>query len=264
MEGIKNISTCRHTWENFSDWCEAVAISLYQPVHKVLTENIDQDLEEQYMRIAAKYGEDINKFPKLLAYVMEELEFFPSDFLGEAFMQLELGSHYQGQFFTPNSVSLMMAKMMLGNVTPREDGTPLTFNEPACGAGGMVINAAISLRDQKINYHDNMHVVCQDISNICFYMSYIQLSLMGISAEVRRGDSLTNEVWLNWRTIMSVMKGFTIDGINAYRELNNRMVTLPEVVEPVIDNIIAIPEVMPISKMIDPMRTKQVSFDAFF
>ena len=42
------------------------------------------------------------------------------DFLGAAYMELGLGNHWTGQFFTPYNVSKMMAQMTLGTSIPEE------------------------------------------------------------------------------------------------------------------------------------------------
>ncbi|MEN6623685.1 MAG: N-6 DNA methylase, partial [Smithella sp.] len=207
IKGIEDISYSFHTWEKFSDWCEAAAISLAQPMYH------DPELEGQYMRIAHKYGDDIRKFPELLSIVVEELSENPCDFLGSAFMQMDLGSHWSGQFFTPDPICEMMAKMNFEGAKLPEDGMPITVCEPACGAGGMIVHAAEALKAQGIDPQQHMHVVCQDISPVCFHMSYIQLSLLGISAEVCHGDTLAMKTWHRWRTFMSSLTGHTMESI---------------------------------------------------
>lgn len=244
IKGIEGISYSFHTWEKFSDWCEAAAISLAQPFYR------DPELEEEYMKIAHKYGDNIRKFPELLAIVIEELSENPCDFLGSAFMQMDLGSHWAGQFFTPDSVCEMMARMDFEGAKLPEDGMPITVCEPACGAGGMIIHAAEVLKGKDIDPQEHMHVVCQDISPVCFHMAYIQLSLLGISAEVCHGDTLAMKTWQCWRTFMSFNTGHTMKNIETFRK---------DLVTP---HIQALKPIV-LHEMVDPTKAVQVTFDMF-
>lgn len=58
--------------------------------------------EQKYLRIVARYEKkDVVRMAELLAHVVNGLDDSPGDFLGQVFMQLELGDKYRGQFFTP-------------------------------------------------------------------------------------------------------------------------------------------------------------------
>jgi hypothetical protein len=236
MDGIRELSHRYHPWEIFEDFCECAAIEIYQPLHK------NEEVEQRYISIMKKYSlEERLKLVKLFPHVVEGLEracngLQPVDFLGQAFMQLELGNHYKGQFFTPDPISYFMARsLMLEQSLP--ENRPITLCEPACGAGGMVLNAALALKDANINYSYRLHVWAQDISIVCFHMSYIQLSLMGISAEVVLGDSLICQVRKSWRTPLSIMTGYTMAGINRDM-IDSEVVTPPALIEPVPEPII--------------------------
>ncbi len=67
----------------------------------------------------------------------------------------------------------------------------LTLSEPCCGSGGMVIAFAESMKEAGYNYQHQLFVEAIDIDEICFKMTYIQLSLLGIPARVIMGDSLS-------------------------------------------------------------------------
>jgi hypothetical protein len=67
------------------------------------------------------------------------LEPEPRDMLGPLYMEMEVASRDQGQFFTPPEISEMMARIQ-GVDKLLGDGRPfITLSEPACGAGGMVL-----------------------------------------------------------------------------------------------------------------------------
>src|SRR5437868_14944086 len=71
----------------------------------------------------------------------------------------------------------------------------LTLQEPASGAGGMVLAAADMLAQQGFDPGLNMLVHATDLSELCFHRMYLQLSLRGIPALVTHGNSLTLETF---------------------------------------------------------------------
>lgn len=62
------------------------------------------------------------------------------------------------------------------------------------GAGGMILSFAKALKEQNISYQQELLVEATDISDICVYMAYIQLSLYGIPAVVYCGNTLLQEI----------------------------------------------------------------------
>lgn len=116
------------------------------------------------------------------------------DFLGAIFMELELGSDAMGQFFTPYHIQLLMAKMLMPDVeqTIRREGF-VTVSDPASGAAGMIIAYAEILLESGYNPSEQMYGHCTDINPIVADMSFIQLSLLGIPAQLVTGNALTLE-----------------------------------------------------------------------
>ena len=114
------------------------------------------------------------------------------DFLGAIFMVLELGDNFRGQYFTPYSVQCLMARMLMPGVrdTIRREGIA-TVSDPACGAAGMLIACAECLLEADINPSMHMFGSCIDIDPVAADMAFIQLSLLGIAAEVVTGNTLT-------------------------------------------------------------------------
>jgi type I restriction-modification system DNA methylase subunit len=184
-------------WMVFSDFCKMAAISLYQPfIH-------DERLEEEYLEIVSKYEkEDVEMFPRLLSLVIEALSDRMGDFLGECFMDLNLGEKYKGQFFTPYHISKLMA-----SIVGEPNEVMERVSEPAVGSGGMLIaRADVIFNQYKIDYQQRMEVHAVDVDALCVYMCYIQLTLLNISAEVVHGNSLTNEVFKVWYTPAYIMR----------------------------------------------------------
>jgi hypothetical protein len=187
-------------WEIFLDLCRVSAISLYQPFAR------DKELEEEYLKIVGKYDKKIVRevFPRLFGLIILGLSDRLGDFLGECFMELDLGTKFKGQFFTPYNISKFMASILGENTKEVE-----TMSEPAVGSGGMVIARADTLRELGVNYQQVMEVQAVDIDSLCVDMCYIQLTLLHISAEVIHGNSLTLEVFRTWYTPAYIMKATT-------------------------------------------------------
>lgn len=154
-----------------------------------------QKREDKYMRIISGYEKtDVSLLAQLLSHVVNGLQTGFCDFLGRVFMQLELGDKYRGQFFTPWEISLMMAKIQLGDVNKVFKQRPfITLSEPACGAGCMVLAYADVLNQAGYASHRYLWVSATDVDPLAAGMAYIQLSLCGVAGEVVIGNSLNDE-----------------------------------------------------------------------
>ena len=107
-------------------------------------------------------------------------------------MQLNLGNNATGQYYTPYCVSKMMAEINLAySIEKLENNEIITFSEPCCGSGGMIIAFAETMKQYNYNYQKMLYVEAIDIDENAFMMCYIQLSLLGIPAKVIQGDTLT-------------------------------------------------------------------------
>lgn len=150
--------------------------------------------EQKYLRIVSRYEKpDVENMAHLLAHVVNGLEENPGDFLGRVFMQLEMGDKYRGQFFTPWSIGVMMARMQLGKIEENFRDKPfITLSEPACGAGCMALAFASVLREAGYSPHRYLWVSATDIDPLAAGMAYIQLSLCGVAGEVVIGNALSD------------------------------------------------------------------------
>jgi hypothetical protein len=132
-----------------------------------------------------------------------------TDVLGETYMMLDIGNDRAGQFFTPYCVSRLMAGISIGDRCEAiEQEGFMRMQEPACGAGGMVIATADALLSIGQNYQQTMHATCIDIDARCAHMTYLQLSMMHIPAIVVHGNALTMEVWGMWYTPAHILGGW--------------------------------------------------------
>lgn len=212
---IKMMNTLSHrhdAWRVFSDFVEMSAVSIANACDKW---HPDRDKrEERYMEIIKAYTpEELQNFAKMFAMLTNELEAKPSDVLGQIFMDMDLGSKWHGQFFTPYSLCQAIAGTM---ALPEELDAKIkergfvTVQEPAAGGGAMLIAFAEAMHDRGVNFQQHLHVTAQDLDLKAVHMCYVQLSLMGIPGKVIHGNTLLNESRSVWYTPMHVMGGWNM------------------------------------------------------
>lgn len=201
---IESVSYRKRTWEVWSDFCELTAISLSNAVD---VSNGREKREQRYHQIRQQYEpHEFEQFPVALACLVEamEIEQF-DDVLGAMFMELDLGSHWHGQFFTPYSVAKMMGRMTFDSQSLVEREF-ITLQEPACGAGGQIIAYADAMHEHEgCNPQQRLHVTAIDVDPLCVHMAYVQLSLLHIPAVVIHGNTLSLETWSRWYTPAHVL-----------------------------------------------------------
>jgi type I restriction-modification system DNA methylase subunit len=208
---IKTMTTLSHrhdSWRVFSDFVEMSAVSIANACDQF---HPDRDKREaRYMEIVKAYTPDeLSQFAKMFGMLTQELEAGPTDALGEIFMELDLGSKWHGQFFTPYSLCHATAKIVMHDLDEKIKTQPfITVNEPASGGGAMLIAMAEIMSEKGINYQKCMHVTAQDLDLKAVHMSYVQLSLLGIPGIVIHGNTLLNEQRSIWHTPMHIMGGW--------------------------------------------------------
>lgn len=177
-----------NNYDVFNDFLTMAAISLRQPFER------SEGLEKEYLNLIGRYKpEEQAKFPELLGLVVAGLEAEHHDFLGAVFHELELHNVNLGQFFTPYSVCLMMARMQFDKeelLQKIEKNTFVKVNEPACGAGAMLIAVDQVFREYLIDPARHLYVIAQDIDRKGCCMAFIQLALLGIPGCVVHTDTL--------------------------------------------------------------------------
>lgn len=151
--------------------------------------------EAMYMRIVPKYTkEEMSVFPEFFTHIVLGMEENPDcDFLGELYMNLDLGNKYAGQFFTPYDVCRAMAQVTINDDHLKgevERHGWISVNDCACGAGATLVAAANHMRSIGINFQTQALFVAQDVDMTVALMCYIQLSLLGCAGYVIIGDTL--------------------------------------------------------------------------
>ena len=104
------------------------------------------------------------------------------DPLGDIFMsRISHGDH--GQFFTPESVSLLMSEIIMDDKI--HDG--MTINDPACGTGRTLLMALKHLRGSK---HVEPKLYANDLSMTCAKMTLLNFCINSVDGAVTCGDAL--------------------------------------------------------------------------
>ena len=195
IKAFDHLARHRERHEVLADFLEMATCAIRK---KTLPPGPDADaIEDRYMAVVQRNRpEDVRAMPELLGITALAVQDGGSDFLGEMVVALELRNQHMGQFFTPYDVSRMMAEMTFDTVDEiiAEQGF-VTVQEPACGAGGMIIAAADVIERKGFDIARQLYVDGIDISPMCFKMSSLQASLRGVPATIRRGNTLSLEMF---------------------------------------------------------------------
>lgn len=195
VKAYDKLCYCQNPWRVWRDFVSIFACSIANAV--------DHDKsrwdarEKEYLNTIQGYTkEEVALFTKLAGLTILALEKKPAqDFLGDLYMRLDFGSGWHGQFFTPWHVSELMAKMLITPALYRglEKKGFISVNDPACGAGRMLMSfAQACMSDPQIgNYQPKVLFVGQDLDQVVAQMCYIQLSLLGCAGYVIVGNTLT-------------------------------------------------------------------------
>lgn len=191
MDHMNQLTYSRSAWEIWRDFVTMSACAISNAVDRSPKR---EERERLYLDTAGRYkADELDKISGMLAATAAALDDDPEqDFLGDLFQMLELSSHWHGQFFTPYSVCTFMAEIGLGEKVKAEieEKGHISVNDPACGAGALLIAAANACRAVKVNYQTSVEFIGQDIDFTAAMMCYIQISLLGCPGYVIVGDTL--------------------------------------------------------------------------
>lgn len=191
---FNQLSGSRSLWQVFNDCIEMFALSIQNTF--CFGQTFEKN-ENRYKDITKNYSEsEIETIVKIFAEITNALEANPfQDFLGDLYMQLDMGSSALGQFFTPYTVSYAMAVSSFDEKNARAELSQkgyISVLEPAVGGGANVIAFCEVLKNHDINYQTQCVIVCQELSKLTALMCYTALSLIGCAAVVKIGDSLSD------------------------------------------------------------------------
>ena len=175
-------------YQVFTDWITLTAISI-QNSCEIVKDNLYKEREEIYITITKRYtSNELHTMADMtgaLAIILEERF---GDILGEIYMKSGCGNKNTGQFFTPYHLSYLTARLCYQNQLKKDE--MIEVNEPSTGGSGMMIAIAQIMKENGMDYQRKLHVIAQDLDWNGVYMTYIQLSLLGIKAVVVQGDTL--------------------------------------------------------------------------
>ena len=175
-----------YTYSRFDVFRDALQLMIHSHHPKTLVGLKDEENEKKYMACIHKYTkETINRFPKLLAYLYQNVLENPySDILGDYFQEF-ITNGEKGQFFTPEHVCDVMAQ-----ITLTKEATEKTVADIACGSGRLLLSGA--------KLAPNNYFYGADVDEVCCMMSVINFFLNGLSGEVVQMNSLSNEFYRGW------------------------------------------------------------------
>lgn len=189
VKTIKDISGKYSPYQIFSDWCKCYALAIQNSC--VLQHgSLWKEREDMFIATFSRYDEkEQDAFRYMSNLFPEAMEYEITDLLGEIYMESGAGNSATGQFFTPFHVSKMLARLNQEEYLHTEG--VIHLYEPSVGAGGMIIATAKVLKEIGINYQMRLKVVAQDLDWLAVYMTYIQISLLGINGIVVQGNTLS-------------------------------------------------------------------------
>lgn len=181
-------------WQAWSYIIDSIAIALSNAFDPDVKRREKREKEWQQC-IDYLGGQDVSA--EALSVIVTALDQNPDqDFLGKMFMELGLGSHWHGQFFTPYNIAKAMAEMSIdGQVLKQIDEKGwASVNDPACGAGATLIGAVSAFKKHEIDFQNHVCFVANDIDRTTAQMCYIQLSLLGCAGYVAVTNTLSDPV----------------------------------------------------------------------
>lgn len=145
-------------------------------------------METRYLEIVGRYDkQEVNSMADAFAALVMEMDNHGEglrDILGDFFME-HISHGHNGQFFTPEPICEMMARM----TNPIEPGSRVL--DCACGSGRTLLAAA------KINRNASFYGA--DVDRNCAMMCLINFCLNGMLGEVAWMNSLSNEFFGAWQ-----------------------------------------------------------------
>ena len=209
---LKRAANAHDIYRVFNDFLEMSAIAVSNAVdftHKA-------EREARYLEIIGSYEKrEQALFPEMYAHLVLALDekantTGPEDMLGPVFHELELHNKYKGQFFTPQHIADLMARLSCpdGGKGIAEERGYVSMCEPCCGAGVMLMSMAKALTENGLNYRTQLVCTAIDIDLKCVHMAYLQSALYGIPSVVIHGNSLLVQEWSRWYTPAYMMNGW--------------------------------------------------------
>lgn len=186
-----------------------MAIAISNSAERYFLPKSFEKREQRYLSLAktydkedlAKMSEAFNLFVRLQDYNVKYKK--AKDILGGLLMKLGLGDKWGGQFFTPDHVANLMAKMAYNVEDFKAEINKKGFvyaSDPAVGGGVTMIGLVNAMIDYGFNPQRNLLIECGDLDKRACFMTYIQLATLGIPGIVKNQDAITGQLFDVWFT----------------------------------------------------------------
>ena len=204
IKKFKRLQGKHDLWLIYSDFLEIMAISVANSIERIFNKKRFEERESEYFRIIKKYTKnELTTFAEIYADIvnLQDKNIKKGngyqDILGSLLMQLDLGNKWNGQFFTPDSIASLMAKLNVEEKNLKEiiekDGFVIGIDE-AVGGGVTMLGLANRLLELGYNPQQHLFIMCGDLDRKSCYMAYLQLAMAGIGAIVKIQDALESDV----------------------------------------------------------------------
>ena len=204
VDGLPLVSQSYGVNQIFCDVCRVMSLSLRGVFAR---EKEKAEIEDAYQRFVSKYGrEGMDKIADLFAIVVKALETTSTDFLGQVYERLNATVKNFGQYLTPIDVSRLLAMIVVDGKP--ESGVIKRMYDPACGAGVLLLESSKRFLEVGGRQADVL-IYADDLDDTACCIAYVQLTLLGYAAVVRRVDSLSQKVFEGpWYTAGYFLHGF--------------------------------------------------------
>lgn len=187
---LKEADRSKNFPEIWRDWTEATALALENSTAP--RDAVYEAREDRYKKILARYpAKALDKFAAAYAELVELFERRRfDDHLGPLYME-HVSKGEKGQFFTPYSICLMMARTQIQ--PPTDTIRYFRILDCAAGSGATLIAALQVCFELGLPWQGRVEVYADDLDWTCCHMAMIQLSTIGARARIRQGDSLRDD-----------------------------------------------------------------------
>lgn len=183
---FKDTGRHRHRAELWSDWITCTRIAISNRV-----EYSEEDATDM-QRILDKYTQaDRGNFESLFQLMVDHCLSFDGDFLGQFYMENEFGCKSMGAYYTPSSITNLLAEFTYQPSPDRSGHPPFLVSDPCCGSGALLISIAKKAISSGENPQKELLFYGVDTDFLAAQMAYIQLSLLGLKGVIIHGNSLT-------------------------------------------------------------------------
>lgn len=188
LSGLFSQLNRRHeTATVFSDFLTLALCSYHRTNLQSRLQEQDADNEALYMHTIKKYDKkELHIFPVLLGTVTLNARQAPySDIIGPYYSE-HITKGQNGQYFSPPAIGALMTKIQ-GAEAPKGK----TVHDPACGAGGLLLEFA--------KQHPDNYFFGADNNQTCAKMSALNFFVNGLRGEVAWMNILSMKWYGGWQ-----------------------------------------------------------------